>query len=324
MNLGKKVATFGGGATAAASTAAHNASASAHGFGVYTVAQLNAFTSANRPTGCVYCSDCLVPEGVGAPVVWNGTKWVTTCSGIETTTDMLTFFRSMATAGRNAMSASTVFYNQSSVPFGPNVTASSGAGAGTLYDAQANYWLTGTVSATAAVADQAYVHAVNFGPAMGGIAAAYVCEDVWFSALSSPEEEYSYRRGFLNKAASNFGADEVGIAYDRGNALGALNAGNSANWIAYTRVGSVNGSPVVSTVAPATTRGTRQRIEVFLQPGDAQVYLSGTLLAQFTALVPASLSADYIVSGKSVLAKSIGTGDRARNATRRFFGVRYM
>lgn len=58
----------------------------------YTAAQLAALTDGNRPP-VAYCTDCLVPEGVGASVFWTGTAWVCTCSMFPVVTTWIDYYR---------------------------------------------------------------------------------------------------------------------------------------------------------------------------------------------------------------------------------------
>lgn len=300
-------------------------SGGAHGYDSKTAEELNAYTNDNRPTADMYCSDCLALNGVGSETYFDRqtSVWRQKGTGLLVTTDVLTFFRSLATSGRDVFADKVVFHQQSSAPFGQAATFANGGSVRQNYDGRSVYWSTGTSSAIATVADAAYNSVLCFGPVGRlAMAAAYVCEDVWFSNLSDATEEYSYRRGFLNPAAATLGPNEAGLLYDRGNALGLGNTGNSPNWITYTRAGTVN-TIGVTNVIPATAIANRQRIEVLLTLGKCRFFIAGTELPELTTNVPADLAANFALSSKSALIRSVGSSERVRNATRRFFGIYY-
>ena len=311
------------GATNGTRKYAHNSDAAAHGFGVYTVAQLNAFTSTNRPTGCVYCSDCIVPEGVGSPVVWSGTFWICTTSGIVATTDILSYFRSIKNMGRDVFSPFGVSFRQNPYPYG-NPISSSGAGvtATVDFDSDCMTWSTGSTS-TGSVSDAALVSRANFGPSLTQrrIAYGYVAEGIFIPTPSSSTDEFSYRRGFTQGGPA-LAIHEACLMLDRGNALNAGNSGNSANWLCLTRKDSVNTLTV--TDIPATTKlAERQQIEVLLSSGSCSFFINGVLVSTHTTNVPADTENNYYLQMRGCLLKSTGTNGRMVATTNRFAALRY-
>ena len=307
-------------ATAAASTAAHDAVATAHGFGVYTVAQLNAFTSANRPIGCVYCSDCLTPEGVGSPVVWSGTKWVVSANGGAATTTLYDFYKALRETGRNLVAEAVTFRNQAALPFGEGVTKSgTGAGTSPQYDYETEAWSTGTTSAgfVSDAAFAAYATLSGSGQMRTGTS-IYCSERVFFSALSTASDEYNYRRGLIG-TGTTLAAAEVAFVYDRGNTLGVGNSGNSGNWIALTRRGSVNTATILD-AGPAISQATAQLLEIVYEVGVVNFYINGAIKASHQTNIPTGV----YTQARSIINKTSYTSvNVVRYGSRRFAGIRY-
>ena len=317
MNLGKHVATFGGAATAAAAVAGAYGAAP-----VFTTAQLNALTAGNRPP-IAYCSDCLVPEGVGSPVVWSGTKWVCAGSGLAVTTDILTYFRAVRDAGKDVFSPAGVCFRQNPYPYG-NAIASSGAGvtATVDFDSDCMTWSTGSTN-TGSVADAALASRANFGPnpTQRRLAYGYIAEGVFIPTASTAVEEFSYRRGFTQGGPA-LAIHEACLMLDRGNALATGNTGNSENWLCLTRKDSVN-TLTVTAIPAASTLATRQQIEVLLSPGSCAFYINGVLVTTHTDNVPADVASNYYLQMRGCLLKSAGTSGRQVATTNRFAALRY-
>jgi hypothetical protein len=307
------------------SIAAHNADASAHGFGVYTVAQLNAFTSANRPTGCVYCSDCLVRDGVGSPVVWNGTQWVCTCSGLPATTDLLTFFRGVRRAGLQASSDSTSVEILRPTRFGQSwgVAVGTGAGSSPGGDLGTLFFSTGSTS-TGYSGGTTY----NFIVGAPGVAdtnsartpaALYYANSLSCSALSSATDEYLTLSGFTDvNTGGGIGTFGALVAYDRGNTLGA-NAENTHNLIAIARASSVS-TPVLSSVPMPTDRKAGVLVEILFTPGRCQFYANGTIFADITTNLPVLSN---LLQPRSLIIKTVGTTSRSLSTYREVVAARF-
>ena len=291
----------------------------------YTVAQLAALPAADRRQ-CVYCTDCLTPEGTGSPVVWTGTAWVCTCSGMPVTTDLMTFFRALASVGKEHASSAGAYYRQgiysslsASVPVG------TGASASLAYDLASSVWQTGTDSGGGSVRDQQYINGVDFGTQavyQGAVlSAAFAAETTWFGALSTAALEYSYRRGFIPTVGTALSSNEACFVVDRGNALGIGNTTNSPNWFAMCRAGSV--WTVVNTgVAPATSFGGRQELSILLLRGSCVFTINGVNVATITTNVPSDATARAMQAG-SVFVKTVGAAHAYRYVRNRGAGVRF-
>lgn len=261
---------------------------------VFTTAQLNALTAGTRPS-VAYCSDCLVPEGVGASVIWNGSSWVSTCSMFPITTDWIDYFRA---------------------EFGRGGSFTNRAGNCTLETAQN----TGVVSCfTAGVQNTASIDYVSFNapvsrwancysttsnggarlaPALlspayaGRSAAVYLRCYAAASELSDGTNAFNFRVSFSSTGAYALAANEYGIAYDPQNALGGLNAGGSQNLIAFSRRSSVNNDLAVSGTAFSIDRASPTTIEVLIVRGVAiRLYVNGKEVANFTGNQPADTEA---------------------------------
>lgn len=287
----------------------HNGDATAHGFGVYTVAQLNAFTDSNRPIGCVYCTDCLTPEGVGSPVVWSGTQWVTTCSGIPATTDLLTYFRGVRAAGRTFYSAAGKLtrFAKNPAELSVNQFTNSGADSGVSigFDGEGNSLSTGSTS-TGMTRVSDYADAMIIGESSGGRSGKnmYVAATVWFSALSTSADEYHARIGISSaNATTSLGTSEVCLVYDRANTLGL--SGTPGCWLAVSRSLSVNTTTPLTNV-PTTDIGVAQELEVLLTTTASHFYINGILVAEHTTNIPVGTPAKVLRPNLSI-SKIAGT-----------------
>lgn len=269
-------------AAAAASTASHLTAPDAHGFGVYTVAQLNAFTSANRPIGCVFCSDCLTPEGVGSPVVWSGTQWMCTCASIPATTDELAFFRALRLSGKDFFSDAALFNRVASRPYGVGTLTGNGGASSLLYDGETTGYGTGVQVNGYAFSCQPNSIALLLGSNyFKAISSIYTAAEVFLQAPSSAADIFAVIGTGLvsyDTAPNTLAASAVGLYYDPQNAYGLGNTGGIANWLAVTRRASVQ-SMTNTGVAPTSTFATRQLLETVVTPTTVRFFIAGTEIA---------------------------------------------
>ncbi len=146
---------------------------------------------------------------------------------------------------------------------------------------------------------------INVNPASTPNAFAYLRARVSFTTLSDAANEYNFRMAW-GATGYALAANEIGIAYDRGNVLGGLNAGNSANWIIFSRSASTN-TVVVSSVTPNTTApGDELELLVSTTPSMlVEAWINGVKQTSITTNIP---TAGY--GEGSVLNKSAGTLNR--------------
>lgn len=293
--------------------------------GTVTVAELNA-AGADARSAMYYCSDCLTPEGVGAPVVWSGTKWLTTCSGIPATTDLLTYFRGVRTAGKEFYTSAgklTRFCRNPELQNPAAFTVSGdGAAVGYAFDGEGATLATGTTNAgVARIANYADAFIVNGAVNGGTTASVYFAAEVHFSALSTATEEYLFRLGFsmADAKAGYLSTDEATLVYDRADALG-FGGGNV--WVALTRKGSID-TPSVLVAAPATSYATRQLCEVLLTPEAVTFAINGATVATHTTNVPAA-PPTIVLRPNISIKKTAGTTERAVRFHRMFCGLRLV
>ena len=311
---------------AAATTAAHNDDHGAHGFGVYTVDQLNAFTGSNRPTGVVYCSDCLTTGGFGSPVVWTGSQWVSTCASVPATTDYLTFFRALRNAGVAVAGKKTATVFPRPQRFGASWAgvAGTGSGIGVGGDLSTLSYDTGTTTtgySTAATFNN--VASLLSRPSAGVkpvTTAAYYAADSFLSALSDSTQEFAVVQGMLDSNGANtLSTATIAFVTDRGNALGIGNTGNSANMFAVCRSSSTN-TVIDCGVALTASQDSARRLEILLISESAKFYADGVLVAEITTNIPTLASSGQ---ARSLIVKSAGTTPRVLRVSDEFFGIRY-
>lgn len=292
---------------------------------VFTVAQLNALVAGNRPP-IAYCSDCLVPEGVGSPVIWSGTQWVSTCASVPATTDPLAFFRAVRKAGVVLAAAKTATVFPRPQRFGAAWAggAGTGNGIGSGGDLSTLSYDTGTTTtgySTAATFNN--VASLLSRPSAGVkpvTTAVYYAADSFLSALSGATEEFAAVQGMLDSNGVNtLGTASIAFVTDRGNALGIGNTGNSDNLFAVCRAASTN-TVVDCGVALTAAQDTARWLEILLVAGSAKFYVAGALVAEITTNIPTLASAGQ---GRSLIVKSAGTTSRSLRVSDEFFGVRY-
>lgn len=298
--------------------AAHNADAYAHGFGVYTVAQLNAFTSTNRPTGCVYCADCLVPEGVGSPVVWNGTAWVCTCSNMPVTTDLVTWYRALALnsgySGNTKRTAAT-----SSLP------AFSSQNSGSIYPRPESGIGSGPTIGIFGSSGSSATAGVRVNPIGGyGVLSTARAQSfyrrfrVGFSVVSDATNCFNFRDGCDGSGSYSLGVDALGWVYDNGNTLGALNPTSTNTLIFFSRSASVN-ALVDTGVAVVGGLPTEFTLEMLFDGTSLIPYINGVAYTPIAAAsVPANLPLGFFAFNKSA-----GTTARTFTHSSGFSAVRY-
>ena len=303
------------------SIAAHNADAAAHGFGVYTVAKLNAFTSANRPTGCVYCSDCLVPEGVGSPVVWNGSSWVCTCSSIPATTDVLTYFRALVQAGKDHFAAKGVFTRMASLPYGAAAANSgTGSGRGILGDGDGISYYTGSTATGYSTNCGLYMHSFALGAGQRkNLSYLYSNSELYFGTDSTASEAFSAHNAFIsyNESPNVLPSSCIGFYYDPQNTL-SIGSGGSGNWLAVCRSGSVQTLVDTGIGAAGTAYATRRLLEIHATASAARFLIGGVQVANITTNIPTSSLRPSLG-----VVKAVGTAQASVAAHRIFCGCRY-
>lgn len=306
--------------------ASHLTAPNAHGFGVYTVAQLNAFTSSNRPIGCVFCSDCLTPEGVGSPVVWSGTRWMCTCASIPATTDELAFFRGLRLSGKDFFSDAAIFGRVAPRPFGVAPATGNGGTLALLYDGETTAYGTGTNNNGYAFSCTPYLMALRMGSnGFKAISSIYTAAEVYFPETSSAADIFAaIGVGLISSDTSPnaLSASAVGLYYDPQNAYGLGNAGNIANWLAVTRNASVQ-SMTDTGIAPSSTFATRQLLETVVTPTTARFFIAGTEIA---SIPQTNIPASALLMQSTGIVKiggTTGTTARSVRARKTCVAVRY-
>ena len=255
--------------------------------GSYTVAQLAAFSEAERPA-LAFCTNCLTTSGVGSLVYWSGTAWFTCADGFVATTDPLEYFRGVRASGAQFFNVYCKGNRLSSLPFGPATTTSGGGTNSSHGNGEA------TVVSLAASGGQVFVGNADLLRLAGGATipattSAYLAEDVFFSRDSVVDDDYRYCIGFRANpnAATTIASDEVLFVLDRANALAIGNTGNSKNWLTLTRAASTN-TLTVTAVPPGLTLAERQTIEMLYTAGSVKFYIAGVLVAEHTTNIPSS------------------------------------
>ena len=306
--------------------ASHLTAPDAHGFGVYTVAQLNAFTNANRPIGCVFCSDCLTPEGVGSPVVWSGTQWMCTCASIPATTDELAFFRALRLSGKDFFSDAAIFGRVASRPFGVTPATGNGGAVAPLSDGEGMQYGTGTANNGYAFSvlpnSMALRLGANGSKAVGNI---YTAAEVYIPDPSSAADIFAaIGVGLISNGTSPnaLAASAVGLYYDPQNAYGLGNTGGIANWLAVTRNASVQ-SITDTGVAPTSTFATRQLLETVVTPTTVRFFIAGTEIASIPQTnIPTAVTLMQS-TGIVKIGGTTGTAARSVRARKTCVAVRY-
>ena len=312
--------------TAAAKVAAHDADPGAHGpAGIYTVAQLAALTAGNRPP-IAYCSDCLTPEGVGSPVVWTGVDWASTTSGLIVTTDVLTFFRSVAASGRDFFTPAGTGHKVGKIPYGIQGNATgTGAGINPHYDGDTCSYQAGTSAGSGYAGDSTYFNGYMLTNALGRQAGAiYTAAEIRVAALSTAAAEFAVRFGFLPVGTNGIALGTYGVefVYDRGNVLGIGNTGNSHNLFTLTREGSVNTVTNTGVQMPVTFAG-RVRLECLIDVATARFFVNGAEITVPQMNLPNAAVSRYFCSILAI-GKSAGAVDCAVNKTRPYTACRYV
>ena len=300
--------------------ASHLTAPDAHGFGVYTVAQLNAFTSANRPTGCVFCSDCLVPEGVGSPVVWNGAKWVCTCSGLPVTTDIWIYFEALAASGKGFDNA---FGCGKKIDGAVSAVVSTGSTTSMSWDGQSYEWGTGTSSSTAGRYDSAGAYGVlKNPPSRFKPKYAFFTRTIRVSALSSVGNTYHFRTGFLNATGPTAQGNYEFVAYyDQANTFG-VNAGGSNNIFIVTREAATNTITDTGVLMPtAEASPVTLSFLVDFVVGSCAVRVNGVNIVIPQTNLPV-VDSRYLQPGSTFISTT-GTAARSAYLQLGYFGVRY-
>lgn len=274
-----------GTATLAAAAAVAGAYGSAP---VFTTAQLLALTAGNRPP-VAYCSDCLVPEGVGSPVVWSGTAWVSTCSGIPATTDALTYFRALVVAGKDYFASGGVFKRVASFPYGMSPSVSgTGAARGILGDGESMSYTTGSLSNGYAANTSTFIDC--YALAAGSprkLSSIYYTTEIYVNAASSVAQSYSLHHALISYGGSPAAitADAIGLYYDPQNNL-VVGSGGSGNWLAITRSGSVQTLVDTNSAAAVTSFSTRSKLEIIASASDVRFIINGAQVASITTNIP--------------------------------------
>lgn len=249
----------------------------------YTAADLAALTDGNRPP-VAYCTDCLVPEGVGAAVFWTGSAWVCTCSMFPVVTTWIDYFRAEYARGGSVSNRAGVSAIEP-IPFAASLVqavTNSGSSSDQLLNASIFNWrrMSGSTS-------NAGVRIAAPAVMPNRALATYLAASNYSRALSTVADAFNFRIGFTSAVSYALAEAEFGICYDPQNALGGLNAGGSVNYIGFVRKGNVNLSSGVSGVAMGTAIATPARLECLIVTGvGVYLYVNGTLIHSDTTNLP--------------------------------------
>jgi len=284
-------------AAASAAVLAHATDEGAHGFGVYTVAQIEAFTAANRPTVPVNCSDCLsfAPGGAGGLVHWSPTlsSWRLVMGNTIATTDWAKFcLDALTNAPQGSLQGGKISILKSrlgTADLGAVQSGGTGVAAtlSTNNPSMPRVFTTGTTSTGFAK--------VFFSRPIGYLSSstksAVGVSAAWFSSgMAGAHLMLGLSATAPLSTRQTLPTDFYGLALDPGNILGALNAGLSANWLAACRENSVNLTGTgATTVATAATEGNAQSALVVLDGFTLKLYIDGVLVCTATAATPAAL-----------------------------------
>lgn len=254
----------------------------AHGFGVYTVAQLNAFTNANRPTVPVDCSDCISPHGYGAKVCWDAlsSAWRIVDCGILATTDFAAFFADYLArpqfdelATDRCLLASGVLSNgwtAMSTANGASFSASASTATGALMrTAVTGTNATGSIRSSISRVAQ---YLTDRKPVM-----AIGLRQLWYSSTTGVTSMLGFSNANEGTLASNF----FGLALDPGNVLGGLNPELSENVLFVNRDSNVNRAETAPlSVAFPKTAATAVDVIVLIAGDTLSAYIGGAKVGE--------------------------------------------